>query len=142
MSAALEPRKLTDRESREHARAVRDRQWRFMERCAEHEPLWFCVWDKRGREEGPDEWLDGLITGLEIQDWITRHPKWFVYGEWNEERYAAPVTLTDAGKRALRNRSAHDMKPVFGGLVEPGWQAIPTPRQRTAPTRRQRRRSR
>jgi hypothetical protein len=96
-----------------------------MERCAEHNPLWFCVWNKGGRPEASDEWRDGLITGMEIQAWMARHRDWFKIGRWNEKRYARSIRLTNAGRAALANRADFDMEPVFGGLVEPGWQCVP-----------------
>ena len=122
-----EPRHLTDDTSRKMARYSRDRQWRFMSRIVDHGTLWFCVWNKRHLDEKPDEWRDCLISGMEILEWMNRHPDWFVNGEWNDDRYAFPVQLTDAGRAALHERQKYDMEPVFGGLVEPGWQAIPWP---------------
>lgn len=121
------PKILTSREQRRQARWTRDRQWQFMERVAEHNRLWFCVWNKDHLPEQPDEWRDGLITGMEIQEWMARHRDWFVIGRWNEKRYARPIRLTDGGRAVLGNRDAHDMGPVFGGLVEPGWQCVPAP---------------
>ncbi len=53
---------------------------------------------------------------------------WWVIGDWSDQRYAAPVSLTDAGRAALANREQYDLEPVTGGLVEPGWQATPAPR--------------
>jgi hypothetical protein len=100
-----------------------------MSRIVDHGTLWFCVWNKRRLDEKPDEWRDCLIGGMEILEWMNRHPDWFVYGEWNDDRYAFPVQLTDAGRAALHERQKYDMEPVFGGLVEPGWQAIPLPAQ-------------
>jgi hypothetical protein len=126
-----EPKRLTSDEHRHQARYIRDRQWRFMERANEHDPLWFCVWNKNRLPEGPDEWRDGLISGMEICEWIRRHKDWFVIGEWDDGRYAFPVQLTEAGRQALTER-ANDMEPVYGGLVEPGWQAIPWPRSAPA----------
>lgn len=98
-----------------------------MERAAEHNPLWFCVWNKARQPELADEWRDGLITGMELQDWMARHRDWFVIGRWSDKRYARPIRLTTAGRAALTNREAYDMEPVYGGLVEPGWQCIPAP---------------
>ncbi len=96
-----------------------------MERIAEHGTLWFCVWNKRGLPEQADEWRSCLVSGMELQDWMQTHATWFVCGEWSDDRYAAPVQLTDAGREALKHRDAYDMESVNGGLVEPGWQAIP-----------------
>ena len=98
-----------------------------MSRILDHGTLWFCVWNQRRLDEQPDEWRDGLISGMEILEWMNRHPDWFVSGVWNAARYAFPVQLTDAGRAALHERQKYDLEPVFGGLVEPGWQAIPGP---------------
>ena len=53
------------------------------------------------------------------------HPDWFVVGAWDDARYAQPVHLTEAGRLALTQRARYDLEPVRGGLVEPGWEAIP-----------------
>lgn len=120
------PKLLTDNDARQRARCIRDRQWRFMERCVEHGTLWFCVYNKDRWPEKLDELRCDLITGLEIQYWFeVQHPDWFIVGDWNRKRYARPITLTAAGASALRERSAHDSDPVFGGLVSPGWMAYP-----------------
>lgn len=106
-----------------------------MERAATHNPLWFCVWNKTGQPELEDEWRDGLITGLELMGWMSRHRQWFIVGRWSEKRYARSIRLTQAGRRALKSRAA-DMEPVYGGMVEPGWQCIPsaiTKKSRVAP---------
>lgn len=109
---------------RQHARWSREYQWRFMERVKQSGTLWFTPWNKRRRPEAPDEWRDGLLTGLDIVRWCSKHPDWFVVGEWSDERDARPISLTDAGRLALQNREC-DMEPYEGGLVEPGWTAIP-----------------
>ena len=109
------------------ARAIRDGQWRFMERIAEHGTLWFTPWNKSRREEAADELREGLIGGMELLDWVERHKDWFESGEWSSERDARPYRLTDAGRAALADRATYDMEPVYGGLVEPGWRAIPSP---------------
>ena len=118
-------RQFTTPAQRERARRIRDRQWRFMERVVAVGTLWFCVWNKRELPEGPDEWRDGLMTGLEMMNWIQRHATWFVAGEWDEAGYAWPVQLTEAGHAALADRALYDMEPVEGGLVAPGWTAVP-----------------
>lgn len=122
------PKKLRTKFHREQARLTRDAHWRFMERCAEHNPLWFCIWNKERRPTLADEQRHGLIDGMEILEWTDRHPDWFVMGEWSDERYAMPICLTDAGRAALTEREKYDMEPVYGGLVEPGYQVIPLPR--------------
>lgn len=123
-----EPRRLDSENMRKIARAIRERQWELAERAQKHDPVWFCVWNKAAKPELRDEIRCGLIEGMELLQWMdVQHPEWFEKGEWSTERYAFPVRLTEAGRRALTNRGAYDMEPVFGGLVEPGWQAIPFP---------------
>ena len=126
----MEPRALDDQATRKMARHVRDRQWRMLERIAENNPLHICWWDKNRRhrqdEEAPDDLMAcSLIVGMEILHWLKAHPEWTTIGEWSEERCAVPVHITDRGLEALANRERYDMEPVEGGLVEPGWKAIP-----------------
>ena len=68
-----------------------------------------------------------MMTGMEMLEWIDSHPDWWIKGEWSDERYAMPLQLTDAGRRAISEREKYDLAPVAGGLVEPGWIATPTP---------------
>lgn len=100
-----------------------------MESIGRLETVWCCWWDKAGRfRDGrrPDDVIVfGLIGAMEFLEWTERHPDWWAIGEWSDERYAAPVSLTDAGRSALANRHLYDMEPVTGGMVDPGWQAIP-----------------
>ena len=124
----MKPKKLTSKRGRAMARAVRDAQWAFMERIAAAGTLWFCNWNKHRMPEAPDELRCSLISGSEIGSWTEAHKDWFVFGEWNETRYAFPVQLTDAGRAALADRARYDMEPVEGGLVEPGWVAVPAAR--------------
>lgn len=126
--ANAQPRVLDDPDTRAMARAIRDGQWNVLEKAAEHGTLWVNLWNKTRRPEAPDERRFGLIDGMETFEWFTRHPDWLTQGAWSAEREAFPVTLTDEGRKALANRAAFDMEPVCGGLVEPGWQAIPAPR--------------
>lgn len=98
-----------------------------MERCAKHDPLWFCVWNKRRLPEQADEWRACLMTGMDKFEWMDKHPEWFVRGYWDDDRYAIPVQLTDAGREALENRELYDMEPVSGGFVEPGYVVTPLP---------------
>ena len=123
-------------ETRRLARRMRDHHWKVLERMKEHDPLWCCWWDKKGKydtrhyggvEPPPDVEVFGLIDAMEFGNWMRRHPDWIEHGEWSDERYAEPVRITDAGREALRNRHLYDMEPVEGGMVEPGWQAIPLP---------------
>lgn len=128
-----EPRVLTDPEDRQMARDMRDEQWAFAERVAAQGTIWCCWWNKNGHHDTskplPDDLhVCGLIDGMELLEWFNQHPDWWIIGEWSDERYAAPVSITDAGRAALAEREKHDMEPVYGGLVEPGWQCIPAER--------------
>lgn len=109
-----------------------DGYWEFMDLVARHGTLWACWWNKNGHhapENRPtDLYVCGLIDGCELREWLNRHEDWWVIGEWSDERYAAPVSLTDTGRAALANREQYDMEDVTGGLVEPGWVATPLPR--------------
>ena len=129
MTAQREPRVGDEPDHRKWARQIRDRQWSVLERIAEHDPLYICWWNKNGRhkkDNRPDDLLVcGLIDGSELAQWLRDHPDWTIVGEWSDERYAAPVWITDAGREALANRHLYDMEPVYWGLVEPGWQTIP-----------------
>jgi hypothetical protein len=126
----VKPKRLTSRIDRRMARNIRDRQWEFMARVADLGTLWVCWWNKdrhHDREKAsPDLFICGLIDGCELIDWLHSHDDWWIIGEWSEERYAAPVSLTDAGRVALAEREKYDMELVTGGMVEPGWCAMPT----------------
>jgi hypothetical protein len=119
------PRRLTSRDARRRARAVRDQQWRFMERAAAAGTLWFCPWNKERRPEGPDEYRTSLIGGNDVAHWIEKHGDWFAVGDWDHARCACPVRLTDAGRAALVDRAPWDGEDVEGGLVEPGYVCAP-----------------
>ena len=126
----MEPIIKDDPENRNMARYMRDHQWETLERIALHNPLYICWWDKDGRhkraKEAPDDLLvHGLITGNELAMWLKSHPDWTEVGEWDDERYAVPVWITDAGREALANRDRYDMEPVWWGLVEPGYHTVP-----------------
>lgn len=131
-----EPRReLNDPHHRETARRMRDWQWKFADRVAWQGTVWVCWWNKNGRHDMKSiELLPGdlvvlsLISGMELLEWLGAHKDWWVIGKWSDERYAAPVSLTDAGREALANRHLYDMEPVTGGLVEPGWTTVPAER--------------
>jgi hypothetical protein len=123
------PKVLASDNERQMARRIRDGQWDLMERTAKLGTLWFCWWDKARRHDPPadDVLVTGLISGMELLDWMKRHEDWWIIGEWDDARYAAPVQLTDAGRAALAERAKYDMEPVYGGMVEPGWVCTPAP---------------
>lgn len=128
----MRPKKHRDKAHREQARRQRDWEWGFADRVARLGTIWVCWWDKDGRHgksgKAPDDLLVCcLITGCELSEWLNRHPDWWDIGEWDDARYAAPVSLTEVGRAALANRSAYDMEPVTWGLCEPGHEAIPLP---------------
>jgi hypothetical protein len=127
-------RRLTDDFSREWARRVRDGHWRIAERAAENGTVWVCWWNKNHHFDAAnpppaDTVVCGLIDGLELLEWLGRHPDWWEIGEWSDERYAGPVTITEAGRAALANRAAYDMEDVHGGLTEPGYVVTPAEAQ-------------
>jgi len=125
----MKPKKLNTKAHREMARVARNHQWEFADRVAKQGTIWLCWWNKNRRHDyhnHPDDLVVcGLIDGMELLEWLNSHKDWWIIGEWSDERYAAPVSLTDAGRAALAEREKYDMEPVTGGLVEPGWQAIP-----------------
>jgi hypothetical protein len=130
------PKRLTSRFDRRMARNIRDSQWAFMELAAELGTVWVCWWNKNGHH--PDEGLPrdlmvhGLIDGMEFLEWLNSHKDWWVIGEWSDERYAAPVSITEAGRAAFADHERYDMELVTGGLVEPGWCAMPLPPRKVA----------
>jgi hypothetical protein len=128
----IKPRRLTSRNDRQMARHMRDGQWEFMARVVELGTVWVCWWNKNRSHNDtkplpPDLKVCGLIDGMELLEWLNSHKDWWVIGEWSDERYAAPVSLTDAGRAAFAERHRYDMELVTGGLVEPGWCAMPLP---------------
>ena len=128
-----ERKQLTSPERRRGARYMRNRQWQFMARVVESGTIWVCWWDKKGRYSGryakeappSDMMVCGLIDAMEWLAWFKSHADWWVIGVWSDERYAAPISITEAGRAAYADRTRYDMEPVIGGLVEPGWMAIP-----------------
>lgn len=120
----------------EIARAIRDGQWALMERVARKGTVWICWWNKnRHHDESkplpPDLVVHGLITGMELLSWLNSHKDWWAIGKWSDERYAAPVSLTDAGRAALAHRDEYDLEPVTGGLIAPGWSCVPAAKAST-----------
>ena len=111
----------------DYARRIRDFHWSFMERLAAEGTVHVNTWNKYRHEERPDELRLSLLSGMQLSEWINAHPDWFDIGPQNRERWTQPVSLTEAGCEALANRHLYDMEPVVGGLVEPGWQAVPAP---------------
>ena len=64
---------------------------------------------------------------------LKTHSDRTIIGEWSQERYAAPVHITDRRRATLENQRLYDIEPVQEGLVEPGWQAIQTPNNSDTP---------
>jgi hypothetical protein len=107
------------------ARHARNRQWELLEKIAKYNPVWFCIWNKRGLPELEDEIRCSLMTGLEDARWLHKHPHWFTEGPWSDERYAMPLYITEAGREALAKRQMYDMEDFEWGMVEPGWITTP-----------------
>lgn len=132
-----------ERRWRETARRIRDEQWRIMEAAAANGgAVRICPWDKKRvwrNGQGyhhldpiPGEFRFSLLSFMETFSWFDMdHPDWFTTddADWDEERQTHLYRLTDAGRRALEERDRHDMEPVKGGLVEPGWQCVPIPKE-------------
>lgn len=131
MKKKAQPKNLRSKADREMAREARDFHWSFMERLDRQGTVHVCPWNKYRHEERPDELRLSLIDGEELIAWLRAHPEWFQIGPQNTERWTNPISLTEAGRQALKDRDKYDMEPVFGGLVEPGWQAIPSPKVAT-----------
>ena len=121
-------RRLTDVASRNRARWILNRHWEILELIAKHDPLYICWWDKnrRHKKNVPENLLSlGLITGSELAAWLRTHPEWTNIGEWEDDRCAVPIWITESGRQALLNKEQYDLEPVQGGMVEPGWECIP-----------------
>ena len=142
MSEKKPPKDLTgELHWRETARRIRDRQWQIMETAAANgDEVRICPWDKKrwvpGKgdcrlEPEAGEYRFSLMGFMETFAWFDGdHPDWFTVDEadWNDERATHLYRITDAGRQALQERERYDMEPVKGGMVEPGWQAVPLPR--------------
>jgi hypothetical protein len=126
----MNPKRLNSQQDIEYARRVRDGQWEFAELVNRLGTVWVCWWNKnrhhdRTKPHPEDLLVCGLLDGVQLIEWLHSHNDWWIIGEWSDERYAAPVSLTDAGKLALANRAQYDMEDVTGGLVEPGFIITP-----------------
>ena len=124
----IKPKRLTAKRDRAMARRERDSQWAFMERVAREGIVWMCPWDKYGRHKGGDGvYVFGLLGSNELFHWLDSHKDWWKRGRWSEKRCARSIRITVHGRAALINRGPYDMEPICGGMVEPGWEAIPLP---------------
>ena len=122
----MKPKRLTDRTMRMIARRERDGQWEFMERVAREGIVWMCPWDKYGRHKNGDGvYVFGLLGSNEFYHWLDSHKDWWIRGRWSEKRCARSIRITDAGRKALKNREKYDMELIFGGMVEPGYVVMP-----------------
>lgn len=118
------PRRLTDADSRQVARRTLDMHWDFVRRLARQGIIHFCVWNKYHHKEQRNEARHGLIDGLEVLGFVRQHRSWFGSGAYDLKRNTRPMWLTARGRRALR-RQADRPEMIFGGLVEPGYKAMP-----------------
>ena len=114
----------------EMCRNIREQQWEIMQAAADHGAVWVNPWNNRRLPETEDTYRFGLLGWQEMASWFQdQHSDWFEHGEWDDERCAAPIRLTDAGRQALQERDRYDMDAVFGGMVEPGWTCLPAERR-------------
>lgn len=122
----LDARKLTCPFWRKIARRERDSHWNFMRRLARQGAVHVCLWNKRGLKERGSELMLSLMGGNDLMSWVAAHRSWFGYGAYNAGRTTFPFWLTPRGRIALRRRRrADDRAPIFGGMVQPGYQVIP-----------------
>ena len=127
----MEPKRLVSDYDRECARSWRDMCWGYMERAIQCDPLWVCLWNKNHHfsKEEQDAQSDllvfGLIDGMEFLEWIDSHPEWWIKGEWSDERYSFPLTVTTVGREAFAHKELYDDEDVTGGLMEPGFICAP-----------------
>lgn len=122
----MSPRRITDNISMQIARRTRDDMWVLMDRLARQGIVHVCTWNKNRRPQGRNELRCGLLDWFGYASWIHRHRPWFRYGCWDRRRDTFPMSLTPAGRIALRRRSPRDDRSmVYGGLVEPGYQVQP-----------------
>ncbi len=124
--AHTEPRLLASKSYREAARRIRDGQWRHMEDLRESGGEYWRAFGGEGNVPAGVVFF-GFLLWQDMAAWLHEHHDWFNIGDFDTARGANPIALTAAGLRALENRQLYDMDPVFGGAVEPGWTAIPTP---------------
>jgi hypothetical protein len=128
----MPPKRYADEEHRKDARRTRDGQWQFADLVNSLGTVWVCWWNKNRHHQPPhpgDLLVCGMIDGCELAEWLNSHKDWWIIGEWSDERYASPVSLTDTGRAALAHREQYDMEDVTGGLVEPGFVITPAETQ-------------
>lgn len=93
-----------------------------------------CAHCKVTMERIPDDgvYVFGLIGSNEFYHWLDSHKNWWKRGRWSEKRCARSIRITADGIKALENRELHDMEPIFGGMVEPGYVVVPWPKKKAA----------
>ena len=111
------------RENRKRIERVRNQLWNTLGRIADTNPLWVC-WQGEGhsphREDTPDDLIMFDINeNPTLTRWFSRHPEWTVTGKWSHERCAAPVFITDAGRRAIDHRILYDNEPIEPDMPQP-----------------------
>lgn len=89
---------------------------------------WKCAQCGRVLPQIPDDrvYVFGLIGSNELFGWLAAHKDWWKRGRWSEKRCARSIRITDAGRKALRNRHLYDMEEIHGGMVEPGYIVRPS----------------
>lgn len=117
-------RRFNDRDSRQVAQRQLEGHWNFVRRLAREGLVHFCVWNKYHHPERKNEIRHGLIDGMEFLDFVRTHRAWFGCGAYDRRRNTFAIWLTQAGRSALRTR-AERAEMMRGGLVEPGYEAMP-----------------
>lgn len=99
-----------------------------------HGEQWQCTNCQTVMDSVPDDgvYVFGLIGANELYQWINNHKEWWKKGRWSEKRCARSIRITDAGRKALKNRHLYDMEEIHGGMVEPGYIVRPWPRKKVA----------
>lgn len=95
---------------------------------------WECADCKTVMDQVPDDkvYVFGLLGSNELFAWLDSHKDWWKRGRWSEKRCARSIRITEAGRRALRNRHLYDGELIYGGMVEPGYVVKPWPRKKVA----------
>jgi hypothetical protein len=118
-------RKLTGTFARQVARRKLDGHWNFVRRLDHEGVVHVCLWNKYHHKEARNEKRFCLMSGMDLMEFVRQHRSWFGYGAYDRARNTFPIWLTPAGRDALRTK-ADRPQLLLGGLVEPGYEVIPS----------------